>query len=127
MILRFDPFQAGFLAFLIFYVCTFLALSGSIFSVSELVLAKIFKRSTTVFLIQSDIRHAIQFTVLVVTWAILKSNGLLRWWNLLLLILILTVIEFLSISLEREKRSCSYERENPTTQPTISTGNPIDF
>jgi phenylalanyl-tRNA synthetase alpha chain len=104
VITRFDPFQIGFLGFSIFYLSTFLALGGLFFILASLFFRKFSSQPLTFFKVKASVRHAVQFSILITGWAFLQGNSLLRWWNLLLLIAILTVMEFLFISLEREKK-----------------------
>ena len=98
VILNFDPFQTGFLGFAVFYLTLFLGLSGLIFLASTFLKAKLIKKQTPYQRLNVSLRHAVLFVFLLAVWAFLKSQGLLRWWNLLLLILILTTLEFFFIS-----------------------------
>lgn len=98
VIFNFDPFETGFLGFSVFYLTLFLGLSGLIFLFSIFIKAKLIKKQTPYQRLNVSLRHSIFFAVLFVFWAFLKSQGLLRWWNLLLLILILTTLEFFFIS-----------------------------
>jgi len=115
IIFYFDPEKIGFVGFSLFCASLFLALIGLIFLVANYLKAKFFQNQLLYYRIKNSGRQAIFFSILISGWAFLKSHTLLRWWNILLLIIILTVLEFFFISLNQEKRFYSYEPENPTT------------
>jgi len=102
IILYFDPAQTSFLGFSLFYLSLFLGLSGIIFLLANWLKVKLFKRQLVFIRVKNSLRHAILFTVLFIGWAFLKSHDLLRFWNLLLLILILAVLEFFFISAQKK-------------------------
>ncbi|MFA6410416.1 MAG: hypothetical protein WCW26_02455 [Candidatus Buchananbacteria bacterium] len=117
VIFYFDPGQAGFTGVILFFVSLFLALSGLLFLLIDLVKAKLAKDQLLLYRIRVSIRHSILFTVIVLGWALLKSQSLLRWWNFLLLVLALTVLEFFFISTQKQKNN--YERETYPDQDPI--------
>lgn len=96
-----DPTATGFLGFAFFYLSLFLAMTGSLAVLSFLVRMKfnkdelIFKNVTTSF------RQAIMLSFLVIGSLFLKSKNLLTWWNIIFLILALTVLEFFFISYKK--------------------------
>lgn len=108
VIFNFDPNQISLLQFIAFYISLFMALGGTIFIVIDWLKSKVFRRQLLVFRVRASIRHGILFSILLLGWAFLKSQNLLAWWVLLMLILILTVLEFFFISLQRK---VSYERQ----------------
>lgn len=110
-ILYFDPGQTGILGFGLFYLSLFLGLSGTIFLVGDWLRAKIFKKQLIFNRLRISVRQAILFTILILGWAFLRSYDVLRWWNLILLILILTILEFFFISSQKK----IHERQNSTT------------
>lgn len=111
VIFNFDPFQTGSLGFVVFYLTLFLGLFGLIFLTSTFLKAKFIKKQTPYQRLNVSLRHAALFSVLFVAWAFLKSQGLLRWWNLLLLILILTTLEFFFIS-QKKNTNKFYNQNN---------------
>jgi hypothetical protein len=123
VVFNLDPEQAGIFGFLLFYLNLFLALSGTIFIVSDLIKARFFKYQSLYHRFKVSLRHSIFFTVLILGWAFLKSQGILRWWNILLLILSLTILEFFFISLDKQKRqvpAADYDQgQDFTDQTTI--------
>jgi len=114
MIFYFNPAETGFLGFSLFYLGLFLALSGLIFIVSDKFKKKIFKKQLLFNRLRVSLRHAILFTVLILSWLFMRSTDLLRWWNLLLLVLILAALEFFFMSYQKQGKN-NYERETSTT------------
>ena len=111
-----NPEQAGFLVFSLFYLSLFLALSGLIFLVGYWFKKKFFKKQLPFYRVKSSVRHGVFFAILILSWAILKSHNLSRWWNLALLILILAILEFFFISTGKNN---TYVDSDPTTQTTV--------
>jgi len=103
IIFYFDPGQISLLGLTIFYVNLFLVLSGTIFIISDFLKSKIFRRQLLVNRVRISVRHAGLFSILVIGWGILKTQGLLQWWNLALLIMILAVLEFFFISSQKQR------------------------
>ena len=108
VVVYFNPEQAGILVFIVFYLSLLLSLAGSFYLISDWLKSKIFRRQLLLPRLRASIRHAIFLTLIIITWAILKSQGLLSWWALSLLILIFTVLEFFFIS--------SHKNERPTAK-----------
>ena len=110
IIFQLDPDQAGPLGFSNFYLSLFLAFLGTIFLVGNFLRSKFFKKQMIYKRINTSLRQAVFFSLLIISWAFLHSNGLAKWWNILLFILILTVLEFFFVSRKREE--INYERGN---------------
>ncbi len=104
IIFYFDPEKIGFFGFILFYLCLFLWLCGFIFLSSNFLKRKFFRKQLMYYRVRNSARHAIFFSILILTWALLKSQGLFRWWNILILIMILTVLEFFFISYQKQQR-----------------------
>ena len=107
---NFDPNQISFFTFLLFYLSLFFTLAGLIFLISDWLKKKILKNQLWYQRVRTSIRHAIFFSLILTGWAFLKSQKLLRWWVLILFILILTALEFFFISLQKPKTI--YEGKN---------------
>lgn len=103
-----DPTQIGPLGFSMFYLSLFLGLAGIIFLVMDYLKAKMMSRQLIFFRLRTSVRHSIFFSALTISWLFLKSVGVLRIWSLLLLIIILTVLEFFFISIQKQNNF--YER-----------------
>ena len=103
VLFNFDPSQTSFLGFTMFYLSFFLAFSGTVFMVGDVLKTRLLKKQLLYHRLRTSIRHAILLTLMVMGWAVLKSYGLLYWWNLLLYILVLTVLEFFFISSQKQR------------------------
>lgn len=98
-----DPVQAGFLSFSLFYLSLFLTLSGLILLVGNYIRGRFFKKQLIEQRLKTSLRQAIFFSVLIIGWLVLKSQGLAHWWVIVFFILILTVLEFFFISFQKQK------------------------
>ena len=93
-----DPFAAGPLGFVFFYLTLFFSLVTT-FSVIGLVLRRwLVKDQLAVKQVATALRQGILFSVLIVGSLILLSFDLLTWWNTLLLVAVLAVLEFFFLS-----------------------------
>lgn|SRR3989344_725781 len=120
VIFNFDPNQISFLGLAMFYLSLFFGLAGLIFLLSYWLKSKLFKKQLLFPRLRTSVRHAVFFSILILGWAFLKSQNLLRWWLVLLFILILTVLEFFFISSQKQRHLINdYERKNSTTQGSI--------
>ncbi len=97
-----DPTEANFLGFLFFYFSLFLACLGTMSVLGFAIRMKIFRDEIVYKQVSAAFRQAIMFSILVVGSLFLQSKSLLTWWNILLFILALTVLEFFFISYKRK-------------------------
>lgn len=104
----FNPEQIGALGFSLFYASLFLALSGSIFIVTDFLKARVMNKQLIFFRLRTSVRHSIFFSFLIVGWLFLRGTDLLTWWILLIFIGALTALEFFFISLQKQNNF--YER-----------------
>ncbi len=96
-----DPNAAGILGFIFFYLSFFLALAGTL-SVLGLLLRMKFGKEEAVFkTVITSFRQAMMLSFLVIGSLFLKSKNLLTWWNIIFLILGLTILEFFFISYKK--------------------------
>lgn len=97
-----NPFEAGTVAFIFFYISMVLALTGT------LTLAGLFTR---VFILKRDdfaarrvtasFRQGIFLAVAFSAGLLLMSKDLITWWNITLFVLGITLLEFFFISSKR--------------------------
>ena len=93
-----NPEGAGFIGFLCFYVSLFFALLGT-FSLLGFFIRVWFSREQIIFRhLGIASRQSLWFALLLVGTLIMQGSGYLRWWNALLLIFFLTVVEFFFLS-----------------------------
>lgn len=98
VVMMVDPSQAGPLGFFLFYAVLVLALIGT-FSVIGLGIRALTHRQEPVSRhAATSFRQSVLLTGLVAGSLALQARSLLTWWNLLLFIATLTVLEFFLIS-----------------------------
>jgi|SRR3989338_490415 len=108
-----DPTQTTSGGFFLFHAGLFLSLVGVLFISGNFLRAR-FSRQLDYIRISAAMRQAVFLSALVIGWRMLHERGLATWYNLLLLIAVLTALEFFFIS--RHKPLTTYERQNQSTQ-----------
>lgn len=111
IIFKTDPEQAGFFGFFSFFTSLFFLLWAIIFIVKDSIMTRVQKKKIVFERVRDSLRHAFLFSLLLVIWIFLNSMDLLRWWNFLLLILMLTTIEFIFISAQKDKEEFSQQND----------------
>ncbi|MBU0624769.1 hypothetical protein KKF05_00315 [Patescibacteria group bacterium] len=94
-----DPTSSNFVVLAIFYISIFLALTG-MFSVLGFI-SRVFilkKRLLLSRQVAVSFRQAVITALLIVTLLFLQSKAMLTWWNALLIVAIMTVVESFFIS-----------------------------
>lgn len=107
-----NPETTGLGGFIFFYTSLFLSLFGGILFISYIVHAVIMRWTSAFKNIQVSTRHGLLFSLLITGSLMLQSRRLLSWLNLILLVLLLTFIEFLFIL---KRGSAHYGRKTSTT------------
>jgi len=95
---NFDPFLGNWTVFTMFYVVLFLAILGTL-SLLGYWWRKILNRSKEMprFLVSESFRQAIIFSAVAIIALWLQAGRILTWWNILLLIVSATLLEFIII------------------------------
>jgi hypothetical protein len=94
VILFISPQEIGFLTFLLFYLILALAVIGTL-TILGFLLRKLFNRKELAFEhIIVSFRQAIWLSLILIISLYLQSQQLLAWWNAILLVLGLGLIEF---------------------------------
>lgn len=94
-----NPWEAGFLSFLAFYGSLFLALCGTLAIIGFVLRAWIFKQDEPHFRhVSKTFRHGLLFSSLIILALLLQSQRLLRWWSIILLVLLFTFLEIVFIT-----------------------------
>jgi len=88
-----DPFSAPPLGFALFYLSLFFSLVGTL-SILGFLFRYLFNKNQFVSQqVVTSFRQSILFSILVVIALYLQSKGLVTWWNLLILVALLAVVE----------------------------------
>ncbi len=96
IIFNFNPQEANWVIFLLFYVALFLAVSGSLAIIGFVVrLFFVRKRMILRDVVSESFRQAIIVAAALVVTLLLQSIRILTWWNMSLLILAAAALEFL--------------------------------
>jgi len=93
-----NPETTNLLGFVLFYLSLFLALSGTTALIGFFVRFKIMRKDLAVRAVKTAFRQSFLFSFLVAAILFLLSQKLFSWFNLILLVVILSIIEFLLIS-----------------------------
>ena len=92
-----NPQEAGILGFLMFYISLFLGLLG-IFSIFGFIIRYLTKKEKFIYKqVQIAFRQGFMFALLLTGALFLQGERLLVWWNLLLFIAVLSVVEYFFI------------------------------
>jgi len=97
-----DPTSAGLIGFIFFYLSLFLALTGTITIIGLLIRMRITKEEFITKEVEIAFRQGMLFSFLIIGLLFLQSQRLLTWWNIILFILALTILEFFFISFKRQ-------------------------
>lgn len=98
---RIDPFNAGAVDFIIFYASLFFAFLGTFFMAS-FGFRKVFSKLSLEYkIVGTSFRQSIFFAFLIVGMLFLQSQNFLTWWNVILLVLGVSILEFLFLSVRR--------------------------
>lgn len=98
-----DPTTAGLLGFAFFYLSLFLALAGTMSVLGLLFRMKFGKEEAVFRTVTTSFRQATLLALLLIGGLFLKSKNLLAWWNIVLLVLALAILEFFFISYQKRK------------------------
>lgn len=98
-----NPQESGFIGFICFYLSLLFALLGT-FSLLGFFIRVWFSSEQIIFKhLGVSFRQAAWFSILLTVTLILQGIKFLRWWNVLILIFLLTVLEFFFITKKPKK------------------------
>ena len=98
VVTQYYPTVGGFMPFAYFFVCLFLALLGTMYLAGFFLEVRFIGRLTIPQAVRSSTRQAMLFSSLLVTALALQGWDLLTWYNILMLVALLTFIELLFIT-----------------------------
>jgi len=97
-----NPLGTGLAGFILFYLSFFLTFWG-IFSIIGFLIRYILRRNRFAYdQVKMAFRQGFLFSLLLISSLILQSHGLLVWWNMLLLIGLLAIVEYFFLSLKHK-------------------------
>ncbi len=99
-----NPNEAGMMGYILFYSILFLATVSTLSVFGFLLRSRILQGELAFRQVSITFRQAFWFGLLVVISLWMQSRGVLTWWNILLLIIVLSVFEFFFLSLKRTSR-----------------------
>jgi predicted permease len=97
-----DPFTSGVTGIAVFYACLFFALLGTFFVPIILLRRKLDKEELEYHIVKGAIRQSLFFSFTIVIVLFLQSKRFLTWWNLLFLVLLVTMVEYLFLSVKKK-------------------------
>ncbi|MFH1192073.1 MAG: hypothetical protein V1655_01230 [bacterium] len=89
------PPENGYISLIFFYLSLFLALLGNLAILGLGIRMRILKKEIVFKEVKNSFRQSLLLSVLIISALFLESKNNLAWWNLLLLIIALTVLECL--------------------------------
>ncbi len=106
VITQINPEIALWDGFALFYATLFLALIGSFALIGLAIRMHTQAQHLPYYLVLLSFRQGVFFALLAIGSLILQSKHLLRWWNVLLLVVLLTVFEYFALTsfVRRPKR-----------------------
>jgi hypothetical protein len=93
-----NPETSNWLSFALFYFSLFLSLGGTINIFGLLLRRRLLKNSLNFHLAKSSFRQSFLFSFLLVSILFMLAENLFSWLNILILIIILSIIEYVLIS-----------------------------
>jgi len=102
VLFRVDPGTAGTFGFVLFYASLFMTVVGVLSMVGFT--ARVFMHRTELLsrLVYVAFRQSVLFALLITGSLLLRSAHLLTWWNSLIFIIVLSLVEFFFLSLEKK-------------------------
>lgn len=97
-----NPSTTGVAGFIFFYLSLFLASTGTIAVIGLLIRMRGRREKLITEEVGTAFRHGILFSILIVGLFFLQSQKFLTWWNIVLFIFVLTILEFFFISLKKK-------------------------
>lgn len=93
-----DPNTTNWVGLALFYASLFLSLSGSFAILGFLFRSIFFKKSLSFYLVKTAFRQSFLFSFLLVSVLLMLAENLFSWLNIMILIIILSIVEYIFIS-----------------------------
>jgi len=112
VVISIDPFAAGWIGLVLFYLTLFLALIGT-FTILGVFLRRLRMHEELLFhLVMLSSRQSIVLALLVVVFSLMQSYRILRLWNALLIVLIVIALEFM-VLFKQQRRTRTFSSVPP--------------
>ncbi len=99
-----DPETTNLIGFTLFYLSLFLSLIGTSAIVGFLVRFVVLRRELVFYAVKIAFRQSFLFALFLVSLMFLFSQGLITWFNLILLLIIFTILEIIFSSFSNGRR-----------------------
>ncbi len=96
-----NPDTTNWIGFLLFYGSLFMSLVGTSALIGFLIRFIVLKRELVFRQVVIAFRQAFSFSILIIALLFLQAQGMLTWYNMIFLVIALTVLEFFLISYKR--------------------------
>jgi hypothetical protein len=94
VLFKIDPEISDWTGFFLFYFSLFLSLSGTFNLLGFIIKRKISEKAFSVHLMKSSFRQSFLLSFFVVSSLFMLAEGLFSWLNILIIIIILSIIEY---------------------------------
>jgi len=96
-----NPETTNWIGFIFFYFSLFLSLSGSLALIGFIIRKKTMKEALDLYIVKTSFRQAFLFSCLITATLFMLGEHLFSWLNILILIIILSIIEYLLINKQK--------------------------
>lgn len=93
-----NPETSDWVGFVFFYSSLFLALTGTIIIIGFNIRKKQLQKNLAFYLVKTSFRQAFLFSLLITATLFMLAENLFSWLNILILILILSITEYILIN-----------------------------
>ena len=98
VIFNVDPKSAGFVGFFLFYSTLYLWLFGFVYGIIMMIYKRFFGAHTAFASVQMVTRQSLLVGALFIGLMILQSFSLLTWYNVILFVVVISLVEYLFVS-----------------------------
>lgn len=99
-----NPNETTIVGVLIFFVTLFLGLVGVVSIIESIVRVLLLKREVVIREVAIAFRHGVLLSLVAVGSILLLKQQLFQWWTLLILIVIASIFEYLSLVIQVRRR-----------------------
>ncbi len=102
ILMEVDPFTSGVTGIAVFYLTLFFAMLGTFFVPITLIRRRLDREELEYNIVKASIRQSVFFSFTIVVVLLLQSKHFLTWWNLIFLVLLITMVEYLFLSIKNK-------------------------